>query len=187
MSRRAYSATMPFFLAQNEADTRLVVLMAKQIIDGGKIEVHFSGIFRFECATFQIEDHEASKLQVIEEKIDSVVRACDLKGYLPANEREADSQLKEKFLDVAYKAGLYVSFVSILGEREEIEIIRIFEELLGEIGLRLWKRGLRIGGRLPLATVKVALDLHDEDVPAPAVLDGSLDIPEAFVSVLELV
>ena len=93
------------FLAQNEADTRLVVRMAKQIIDGGKIEVHFSGILRFERATFKVENHEAPKLQVIEEKIDSVVLACDLKGYLPANEREADSQLKEKFLNVAYKAG----------------------------------------------------------------------------------
>ncbi len=90
---------------------------------------------------------------MVEEKIDSVVLACHLKRHLSANEREADSQLKEEVLDVADKAGLYVSFVSIPGEREEIEIVRVFEKLLGKIRLGLWKRGLKVRGRLPLATV----------------------------------
>ena len=112
--------------------------MAKQIVDGGKIEVHLAGVFRFERTTFQIEDHKAPELQVVEQKIDSVVLACDLKRNLSANEREADAQLKEKLLNVAYKAGLQLSFVSILGKGEEIEIVGVLEKLLGKIRLRLW-------------------------------------------------
>ena len=138
VAKRIFCNDAVFFLAQNEADTRFVARMAKQIVDGGKIEVHLAGVFRFERTTFQIEDHKAPELQVVEQKIDSVVLACDLKRNLSANEREADAQLKEKLLNVAYKAGLQLSFVSILGKGEEIEIVGVLEKLLGKIRLRLW-------------------------------------------------
>jgi len=88
--------------------------MTKQIIDGGKIEVHLAGVLRLERAALEVEDNEASKLQVIEEQVDSVFLLGHFERHLSANEREADSQLKEELLDVANKPGLYVSFVSIL-------------------------------------------------------------------------
>ena len=124
---------------------------------------------------------------MVEEKIYSVVLACDFKRNLSANESEADAQLKEKLLNVAYKAGLQLSFVSILGKGEEIEIVGVLEKLLGKIRLRLWKRGPKVGGGLPLASVKAAVDLHNENVSTPAILDGGLNVPEAFLWSLYLV
>ena len=43
--------------------------------------------------------------------------------------------------------------MSVFGEGEEIEIVGIFEELPGEIGLGLGKGGLKVGGRFALAAV----------------------------------
>ena len=51
------------------------------------------------------------------------------------------------------KPAFYVPFVSVGRESQEIEIIGVFEELLGEIGLRRWKGALEIRDRFSLAVV----------------------------------
>ena len=58
---------------------------------------------------------------------------------------------------------------------------------MGKGGLGFWKRGLKVGGRLPLAMVEATLNLHLQDVPAPIVLDGGLNVPKALIPVLDVI
>jgi len=73
-----------------------------------------------------------------------------------------------------------ISLLCIRRESQEVEVVRILDDLLCEVGLWWWQRGLEVRERLPLAPVKATLNLHDEDVSAPAVLDSLLDIPGPF-------
>ncbi len=75
-----------------------------------------------------------------------------------------------------------IALVGFLSEGEKVEVVRIFENLLSEIGLRPRESRLEIGDCLPLAAEEPALDLHYEDVPAPAIPDGLLRIPKPLLS-----
>jgi len=60
MSRSAYSATIPFRLAENEANAPLVVAMAEHVIHSGEMEIHLAGVLRFGQPHLQVDDYEAS-------------------------------------------------------------------------------------------------------------------------------
>jgi hypothetical protein len=83
-------------LAKNESDTRLVVRMAEHVINGGEVEVHLPRILRLERRHLQIDDNEASELQVVEEEIDLEVLASNFKRNLAADKSESDAELDEK-------------------------------------------------------------------------------------------
>src|SRR6202042_357248 len=80
-----------------------------------------------------------------------------------------------------------LALAGVPSEGEEVEGVGIFDELLGEIGLRLWEGRLEVGDGAALTAVQSALDLHYEDIATPAVLDGLLSIPEPLRRVLHLV
>ena len=178
VAKRVLGNDAVFFLAQNEADTRLVVRVTKQIIPCGKIEVHLAGIFRLE---------RTSQLHVVEEQVDSVFLARNFKRNLTATKRKSYSKLKEKLLDVADKADPYVSFVSILGEREEIEVVRVLKKLAGKIRLWLWKRCLKVGHHFPLPLMQAGLDMNFEEVLAPSALDRGLGVPKTLLRSFKMV
>lgn len=54
---------------------------------------------------------------------------------LAAHKGEASAKLKEKFLDVINKPLLKIALLGVFREGEEVEDIRVFEGLLGEVGL----------------------------------------------------
>jgi hypothetical protein len=54
-------------LTENQAYAWLVVRMPEQFVYRRKVEVHLTCKFRSERLHFQIDDHEGSKIQVIEE------------------------------------------------------------------------------------------------------------------------
>ena len=62
--------------------------------------------------------------------------------------------------------------LGLLGEREELELVGVLERLAGEVGLGRGEGPLEVRLGLALTLVEAALDPVDEDVPAPAVLDG---------------
>ena len=64
---------------------------------------------------------------------------------LAANKREADAEFEQKFLDVVKQTLFEVAFVRVVADREEIEIVGVFERLFGEIGLRRRQRALKVG------------------------------------------
>ncbi len=84
------------------------------------------------------------------------------------------------------QAAFQIALLRFGCQRQEIKIVRVFDELPGEIGLRRWKSGLKICDRLSLPFVESALYLQHEDVSAPAVLDRRMGVPEPFLRCLEL-
>ena len=81
------------------------------------------------------------------------------------------------------QAAFQVPLVGFSAEREELKIIGVFKKLPGEVGLRRGQGAVKIGLRLSLARIEIALDLVDEDIAAPAVLDGLPDVPKALGSI----
>ena len=65
-------------------------------------------------------------------------------------------------------------------DSQKVESVRIFEELLREVGLLRWERLPEIGDGGALPAVDSTLNLNPQDVAAPAVFDGLLDVPEAL-------
>jgi hypothetical protein len=142
--------------AKNEADARLVVGVAKHVIDCGEIEVQLARVFRLELAHFQIDDNEASELQMVEEQIELEVFSSDFKRNLAAYEGEADAEFDEELTQVREQATLQVALVCLGGERQKIEVVWVLDELLGEVGLWLRKCRVEVRDCLPLPAVKAA-------------------------------
>ena len=69
-------------------------------------------------------------------------------------------------------------------QRQEIKIVGIFRDLLGEVGLRRRQRGGEVGHGLALPAVQVRLNLQLQDGARPAVLGRLLGVPEALEGVL---
>ena len=49
------------------------------------------------------------------------------------------------------------------------------------------KRAPEVGDRLTLAVIEICLDLMDKHSAAPAMLDGLLDVPEAFLFIFDFI
>ncbi len=64
--------------------------------------------------------------------------------------------------------------MGIFAEGQEIEIVGVFDDILRQVGLWRRKSTVEIGNGLPLPTMEPALDLMNEHVAAPAVLNGRL-------------
>lgn len=56
-----------------------------------------------------------------------------------------------------------------------------------KIGLRGWERAGEVGEGAPLASIEVGLDLVNEDVAAPAVLNRLAGVPNTLLRIGELV
>ena len=49
--------------------------------------------------------------------------------------------------------------MGVFAERQKVEIIGVFEDLLGKVGLKRRQRALEIGLRLTLASEKIGVNL----------------------------
>ena len=78
------------------------------------------------------------------------------------------------------QAPLNLPFVRVFGHGQEIEVVRVFQNLFSQIGAGRGKCALKIGQRLPFPLMQGALDLEDQDISAPAVFDRSAEIPLSF-------
>ena len=153
--------------------------MLHAVVHGIQIKIHLAGIFRLERADFQINDDEASQLEVIEQEVDVEIVVTDFHVNLPTHEGEAGAEFHEKILKVAEQTGFEFALVEGLFQGEEIEDVGIFQELGREVGLRRWQGALEIGDGLAVPFVGAALDLERQNIAAPAVLEGLPRIPEA--------
>jgi hypothetical protein len=117
---------------------------------------------------------------VIEEQIELEVLSSDFQRDLAPNEGEAEAQFDEKGPQVSEEPLFQVVLVSFRCEGQKIEVVRILEELLCQVGLRRRKGGLKVRHGLPLAAVEAALDVDHERVPAPAVLNRLAGIPKTL-------
>jgi hypothetical protein len=99
--------------------------------------------------------------------------------WLPTNAK-ADAEFKQKLAEVFEKSGFELLLANIMGQGEKVEVVRILDELLGQVGLGRRKCPAEVGGCFPLPVIEAAFDLVDENVSAPAVGDGLSDVPLAL-------
>ena len=112
--------------------------MPEEVIDGGEIKVHLAGVFGSELVHLEINNNEASKSEVVKEEIDKEILAFNFEWVLTSNKGEADAELQKKLLEMLDEGGFKIAFFGLLTEAQKIEVVRIFDNLLGEFGL--WRR-----------------------------------------------
>ena len=67
-----------------------------------------------------------------------------------ADKREPGPELNEELPDVGKKALLEGLLLGFLGERQELELVRVFQRLAGKIGLESREGPLEVRARFPL-------------------------------------
>jgi hypothetical protein len=157
------------------------------VVDRRQVEVHFAGELRLEVGDLQVDDHVAAQLQVVEEQVDAEFLAADLQQILAADEREADAELEQEGTDMFEQAALQLSLLRVGAQGQEVEVVWVLENLLRQLGLRRRQGPVEVGQGFALPVVEPALDLVDEHVAAPAVLDRLPHVPEALVWFLDLI
>ena len=110
-----------------------------------------------------------------------------VKRILAADEGEPDSQLEQELSQMLQQAALQVALVRFFAEHQKIEVVGIFGDFLREIGLRRREGAIEVGDGFSLAPVEIALDLVNQNRPAPAVMDGGPSVPDTLVTVGNLV
>ena len=89
---------------------------------------------------------------------------------LAADEREALAKLEQQRAKIVQQTALELPLRDVHGRRQELEIVRILEQLAGEVRLRTWKRLGEVRRRPAGAFEQSAVDLVRQDRAAPAVL-----------------
>src|SRR5437899_3084621 len=83
-------------LAKDDADCWLIVRVADQVIDGGKIELHLACKLRLEVFDLQLNDHETPQAEVVEKKIQIVILPAYLKMILASDKGEPFAELEDQ-------------------------------------------------------------------------------------------
>ena len=123
---------------------------------------------------------------MIKQQVEIIILAADFHVILPANKRETNAEFEQEFLDVVEQTLFEVALMRVAVEREEIEIVGVFERLFGEIGLRRRQGALKVGDGFAFALVQLRLNVVREHRAGPAVFDGLVGIPEADGGSLQL-
>jgi hypothetical protein len=165
---------------------RLVVRMAKQVLGRGEVEVQLPHEGGIEGNGLELDNDMAAQLEMIEEQVEVELLAADLETHLSADEREPTAQFEQEALNVIDERLFHLAFAPRIRGAEEVEEVRILEDLGGHVGIDGWKRGGEVGDGLALTLVGVTVDLECEDAAAPALLDRLAGVPESHLAAIQL-
>ena len=90
-AKRVFNHNFGLRLAENQSDAWLVAWVLKHVVDCRQVEDHLACILRFELAALQVDDDEASKFEVIEDKVEPVVLAFNLNRILASDEGKTNT------------------------------------------------------------------------------------------------
>ena len=141
-----------------------------------------------EVARLEVDEHEAAHEVVVEDEVDEEVAPVHGDTLLTRLKREAAPKLQQKALQVRDERGLDVRLAEllVLGDAEELEHVRVSDDVLGT-PWRLLLKDLRSNGLL-VAAREQALTEHGVDLPleltrAPAALGALVHVPHARLGV----
>jgi hypothetical protein len=80
--------------------------MPEKVIYCREVEVHFACKVRLELFNFQLDHHEASQLQIVEEEIKVIILFCNLEMVLAPYECEAFAEFEKERPQVIEQAAL---------------------------------------------------------------------------------
>lgn len=101
--------------AEQEADRRLVIGVAEEIVGRREVEVELADERGIERDRLELDDDEAAKLQVIEEEVEVKVLVADLEVDLAADEGEAGAELEHEALEVVDERLLDLALAARIG------------------------------------------------------------------------
>jgi hypothetical protein len=78
---------------------------------------------------------------------------------------------------VFHKSAFEVALLRIPPESQEVEDVRVLQGLLGEVRVRRRERRLEVRERLASSRVQAGLNLGEEHVARPALLDDLTRVP----------
>ena len=150
--------------AENDADRRVVVGTAFEVVEHSHVHVHLADVAVSEFLRLDVEDDEALQDEVVKHEVDAEVLCIGADAHLPFDEREALTEFQQERLQVVDQSLLKVRLhqPSRLGQTEELQQHRIAHK----VAWRLFK-----------------LDDVSPDTPASADLhhiDRSHDLPSAL-------
>jgi hypothetical protein len=105
---------------------------------------------------------------------------------LAADEGEAHAELDQELPEMLEQTLFELALARRLAQPEKIEMIRILEDLFHQIGVCGWQGALKVCRRPALPQMQPAFDLVNQDVAAPAVLDGGPGVPAARFGIGDL-
>src|SRR4051812_22340413 len=124
---------------------------------------------------------------MVEEQVNPEIFPAHFERILASDEGESNAQFQQELSYVVSKSTLKISLMSFLREHEKVEVVRVLQQLLSEIRLGSRKRLAEIGQSLSLTPVESSFDLHHQDVPAPAIPYGFLNVPKPLFGIFHLV
>jgi hypothetical protein len=105
---------------------------------------------------------------VEQHQVDVEVVAADLEVHLAADECEPAPELEEGLLQAIHEGSLHIALARALIEVEKLEDVRVFRQLLRQVGFRSGQLAGEVRRRCPDALAKPAGDLEAQHVPRPA-------------------
>jgi hypothetical protein len=146
MLRSVYSTiATAVALAEQEPDGRRVGPGSKKIVHRREIKVELTRPFRFEPSGLELDDEVAVEPNVIKEQIDIKDLIPHLERNLATGEGEAAAQLQEQIPEMDQETALDLPLVRFAGDGQKIEVVGVFQNLFGQIGVRRRQRPLKIG------------------------------------------
>jgi len=101
---------------------------------------------------------------------------------LAAHKCEPDAEFEKKLAQVLEQATLQIALVRIVAEGEKIEVVGIFGDVPRKVGFRRGQRSVEVGDGSSLPVQSPGFDLVNQDVAAPAVLNGRFGVPDTVLA-----
>ena len=166
--------------AEQQADGGFVVKGFDLCIHGGEIKVELPGVLGFEGVGLEFHDDIAFEPGVVEEEVDEELVAFDFQSELATDEGEARAQFQEEAGDMADEGILDVAFMRFIPEAEEIEVVGVFQNLCGKIGMDRGEPLLEVVHRCPLTQIQLVIDVQLQRGAGPGLPDCLTGIPFAL-------
>jgi len=99
------------------------------------------------------------KANVIKEQVNIEHLVPDVERDLASDKGKTAAEFQKPIAEMDQEAALDLPLLRLAGVGEEIKVVRVSQDLLGQVGVRGRKRGLEVGDRLPFPLAKSALDL----------------------------
>ena len=98
---------------------------------------------------------------MVKQQVNEKLLRPDVKWVLAPDEREARPKFQQKRADVREQSDFHVSLLRVIAKRQKIEIVRVFQQVAHQIGLRRGQGALEVrdGFALPLMQARLYLML----------------------------
>ncbi|MNI70254.1 hypothetical protein D3C73_1260560 [compost metagenome] len=97
-----------------------------------------------ELARLEFDDHIAAQLEVIEQQVDEELVTTNIQQHLLADEGKACAQFQQELGDMLDQSVFDLTLLRIKRQAEEVEAVRIFQRLAGQVGLRFRQVALEV-------------------------------------------